>query len=131
MNLFIKTFLISLCYVPICFSAEINLVLDKELPDISGKSGQILTVDYKPGESSPPHRHYANTFVYVLEGTLVMAIKGGEEVTIGVGETFYETPDDIHTVSRNASDSEPARALVFFVKDTGAPATVPVNPEDL
>ena len=75
----------------------------------------------------PAHRHDANTFVYVLEGTVVMAVKGGEEQTLTVGQSFYENPDDIHTVSRNASATEPAKILVFFVKNTDAPATRPAE----
>ena len=104
-------------------AAEITPVFSIDLPDIPGKTGEVLEVSYAPGESSDAHRHDANTFVYVLEGTVVMAVKGGEEQTLSVGETFYERPDDIHTVSRNASDTEPAKVLVFFVKNTGAPAT--------
>ncbi len=107
-------------------SAEIAILFSKDLPDIPGKTGQILTVEYAPGESSKQHRHNANTFVYVLEGSVVMQVKGGEEKTLLAGETFYENPDDIHTVSRNASDQEPAKILVFFVKNTGTPASIPV-----
>lgn len=108
-------------------AAEITPVFSTELPNIPGKSGEILEVSYAPGESSAPHRHDANTFVYVLEGTVVMAVEGGEEQTLSAGDTFYERPDDIHTVSRNASDTEPAKVLVFFVKETGAPATRPAE----
>ena len=84
----------------------------------------MLTVEYPPGGASAEHRHNAHTFVYVLDGSIVMQVKGGKEVTLGPGETFYESPDDVHTVSRNASSTKPARFLVFFVKQTGAPATV-------
>jgi quercetin dioxygenase-like cupin family protein len=108
-------------------AAEVTPVFSTDLPNIPGKTGEILEVSYAPGESSDAHRHNANTFVYVLEGTVVMAVKGGEEQTLSVGQSFYETPTDIHTVSRNASDTEPAKVLVFFVKDTGAPASLPVE----
>jgi quercetin dioxygenase-like cupin family protein len=108
-------------------ATEVTLVFSTDLPDIPGKTGEILEVSYAPGESSATHRHDANTFVYVLEGTVVMAVKGGEEQTLSAGQSFYERPDDIHTVSRNASDTEPAKILVFFVKNKDAPATRPAE----
>ena len=85
----------------------------------------MLTVEYAPGQASASHRHNASTFVYVLEGSVVMQVKGGKPMTLGPGETFYESPDDIHVVSRNASDTKPAKILVFFVKEKGAPGSVP------
>ena len=87
----------------------------------------MLTVEYPPGAVSTRHRHNANTFVYVLEGSVVMQVEGGKEVTLGPGQTFYESPDDVHVVSKNASNSQPAKFLVFFVKDKGAPSLVPVQ----
>jgi quercetin dioxygenase-like cupin family protein len=87
----------------------------------------MVTVEYPPGASSLEHRHNAYTFVYVLEGSVVMQVKGGKEVTLGPGQTFYESPEDIHTVSKNASNTKPAKFLVFFVKDKGAPPTVPAK----
>ena len=87
----------------------------------------MITVDYAPGGSDPVHRHDAHTFVYVLEGSVVMQVKGGKEVTLTPGQTFYEGPDDVHVVSRNASSTNPAKFLVFFVKDKGAPVLIPVN----
>ena len=87
----------------------------------------MVTVEYAPGASSAEHRHNAHTFVYVLQGSLVMRVKGGKEVTLGPGQTFYESPDDIHTVSKNASATKPAKFLVFMVKEKGAPATVPAK----
>ena len=87
----------------------------------------MLTVELLPGADSPPHRHNANTFVYVLEGTVVMQVHGGPEQTLTVGQTFYESPSDIHTVSRNASKSVPAKILVVMVKPVGAPITVPAK----
>jgi len=103
-------------------------LLSKELTGIAGKEAVMLTVEYPPGVASRQHRHNAHTFVYVLEGSVVMQVKGGPAVTLGPGQTFYETPEDIHTVSRNASDSKPAKILVVFVKEKGAPASVPVEP---
>lgn len=107
--------------------AKVTPLMTKDLAGLAGKEGTMVTVEYPPGASSAVHRHNANTFVYVLEGSVVMQVKGGKEVTLGPGQTFYESPDDIHTVSRNASSSEPAKFLVFLVKDKGAPATVLAN----
>jgi len=102
-------------------------LVTKDLAGIAGKEGSMLTVEYAPGASSAIHRHNSNVFVYVLEGSVVMQVKGGKEVTLGPGQTFYESPDDIHTVSKNASATKPAKFLVFMVKDKGAPATVPAK----
>jgi len=107
--------------------AKVTPLMTKDLAGVTGKEAVMLTVEYAPGASSTRHRHNANTFVYVLEGSIVMQVEGGKAVTLGPGQTFYESPDDVHVVSRNASDSRPARFLVFFVKDKGAPALVPVN----
>ncbi|HTE42128.1 MAG TPA: cupin domain-containing protein [Steroidobacteraceae bacterium] len=102
-------------------------VLTQALPDLRGKEVSMLTVEYPPGAVSAPHRHNANTFVYVLEGSVVMQVTGGKEVTLTAGQTFYESPTDIHSVSRNASATQPAKFLVFFIKDQGAPSNVPVK----
>ena len=98
-----------------------------DLPDIAGREAVVLEVVYPPGVASSSHRHNAHTFVYVLEGTVVMAVAGGEPQTLVAGQTFYESPDDIHTVSRNASDTEPAKILVFFIKMKDAPASEPAD----
>jgi quercetin dioxygenase-like cupin family protein len=108
-------------------AAKATPLLTKPLAGIAGKEGVMLTVEYPPGVASAPHRHNANTFVYVLEGSVVMQVAGGQEMTLTVGDTFYESPSDIHSVSRNASDTRPAKILVVFVKDVGAPATAPAN----
>jgi quercetin dioxygenase-like cupin family protein len=107
--------------------AKVTPLLTKDLTGIMGKEGSMVTVEYAPGASSSEHRHNAHTFVYVLEGSVVMQVKGGKEVTLGPGQTFYESPDDVHSVSKNASSTKPAKFLVFFVKEKGAPATVPVK----
>jgi quercetin dioxygenase-like cupin family protein len=107
--------------------ASAQPLLTKPLAGIEGKEGLMLTVDIPPGADSPPHRHNANTFVYVLEGSVVMQVEGQPAVTLTKGQTFYESPSDVHTVSRNPSRTEPARILVFMVKDQGAPATVPAK----
>jgi quercetin dioxygenase-like cupin family protein len=108
-------------------AATVKPVLTQALPDLRGKEVMMLTVEYPPGGESPAHRHNANTFVYVLEGSVVMQVAGGKQVTVKAGETFYESPSDVHSVSRNASASERAKFLVFFVKDQGAPATAPAQ----
>jgi quercetin dioxygenase-like cupin family protein len=102
-------------------------LLTKDLPGIAGKEGTMVVVEYPPGAASASHRHNASTFVYVLEGSVVMQVMGSAPVTLKQGETFYETPTDVHTVSRNASATQPAKILVFFVKDKGAPTTVAAN----
>ncbi len=107
--------------------AKIVPLMSRDLAAAPGKEVVLLTVEYPPGGSSSPHRHNAQTFVYVLEGSVVMQVKGGPAQTLGPGQTFYEGPDDIHVVSRNASQSEPAKFLVVFVKDKGAPAVVPAG----
>ena len=125
-----KALLGMLCLFAVPSVAEnpkVTSLLTKELTGVSGKEGVMLTVEYPPGASSTKHRHNAHTFVYVLEGSIVMQVEGGKEVTLGSGQTFYESPDDVHTVSKNASDSQPAKFLVFFVKDKGAPASIPVK----
>ena len=102
-------------------------LLTKPLAGIDGQEAVMLTVEMPPGADSPAHRHNANTFVYVLEGTVVMQVQGGEAKTLTVGQTFYESPSDIHTVSRNASKTAPAKILVVMVKPVGAPITVPAR----
>jgi len=87
----------------------------------------MLLVEYPPGSSDPIHRHNAEAFVYVLEGSVVMQVKGGKQVTLTPGQTFYEGPDDVHVVGRNASTTQPAKFVVLLVKDKGAPAVVPVK----
>ena len=107
--------------------AKVTPLLSKDLTGIPGKEGTMITVEFAPGEVDAIHRHNAHVFVYVLEGTVVMQVKGGKELTLRPGDTFYESPQDIHVVGRNASKTEPAKFLVFFVKDKGAPLLVPVK----
>jgi quercetin dioxygenase-like cupin family protein len=107
--------------------AKVTPLIAQELKGIEGKEGTMLTVEYPPGGSSAEHRHNAHVFVYVLEGSVVMQVKGGNPVTLGPGQTFYESPDDVHTVSRNASTTQPAKFLVLIVKNKGAPITVPAK----
>jgi quercetin dioxygenase-like cupin family protein len=107
--------------------AKVTDLMSKDLPNFPGKEGLMITVDYPPGSVDPVHRHNANAFVYVLEGTIVMQVRGGKEVTLTPGQTFYEGPDDVHVVGRNASKTKPAKFVVFLVKDKGAPVFVPTN----
>ena len=106
---------------------KLTQVLSKDLTGIPGKEGLMLTVEYPPGGADPIHRHNAHAFVYVLEGSIVMQVRGGKETTLTPGQTFYEGPDDVHVVGRNASQTKPAKFVVFMVKDKGAPALVPTN----
>ena len=101
--------------------------MSKALTDFPGHEGLMITVEFAPGGSDPVHRHNAYGFIYVLEGSVVMQVKGGKEVTLTAGQTFYEGPDDVHVVGRNASRTKPAKILAFLVKHQGAPVLVPVQ----
>ena len=107
--------------------AKVTTLFSKDLPDVPGKEGLMLAVEYPPGASDPVHRHNADAFVYVLEGSIVMQVRGGKEVTLTPGQTFYEGPSDVHVVGRNASQTKPAKFVVFLVKEKGAPVLIPVN----
>jgi quercetin dioxygenase-like cupin family protein len=106
--------------------AKVTPLLSKDLKESPGREVEMITVEYAPGGVDPVHRHNAHAFVYVLEGTIVMQVKGGEQVTLTAGQTFYEGPDDVHVVGRNASKTKPAKFVVFLIKDKGAPVLVPV-----
>ena len=107
--------------------AKVTPLFSKDLADFPGKEGVMITVEYPPGSSDPIHRHNAHAFVYVLEGAIVMQLRGGKEVTLTPGQTFYEGPSDVHVVGRNASQTNPAKFVVFLVKDKGAPILVPTK----
>jgi quercetin dioxygenase-like cupin family protein len=107
--------------------AVVTPLMTKALGDISGKEVVVLNVEYPPGSADPVHRHNAHGFIYVLEGSIVMQVRGGKEMTLTPGQMFYEGPDDVHTVGRNASDTKPARFLVFLLKNKGAEILVPVR----
>jgi quercetin dioxygenase-like cupin family protein len=107
--------------------AKVTPLFSKDLTDFPGKEGLMITVEYPPGSSDPIHRHNAHAFVYVLEGSIVMQVSGGKEMTLAPGQTFYEGPSDVHVVGRNASQTQPAKFVVFLVKDKGAPVLVPEN----
>jgi uncharacterized protein YbjT (DUF2867 family)/quercetin dioxygenase-like cupin family protein len=107
--------------------AKVTELFSKDLTNLPGKEGLMLLIEYPPGSTDPIHRHNAHGFIYVLEGSIVMQVRGGKEVTLTPGQTFYEGPGDIHVVGRNASDTKPAKFVVVFVKDKGAPVLVPTK----
>jgi len=122
--------LILLCLMTGAVTAQgpkVTQLMSKDLTDIPGKEVVMITVEYAPGGADPIHRHDAQAFVYVLEGSVVMELNGGKQVTLKPGQTFYEGPDDVHTVGRNASSTEPAKFLVFLIKKKGAPILTPVK----
>src|SRR6201989_2777474 len=125
-----KLILMLVCLVsipPETKEAKVTPLFSKDLTDFPGKEGLMITVVYPPGSSDPIHRHNAHAFVYVLEGTIVMQVRGGKETTLTPGQTFDEGPNDVHIVGRNASSTEPAKFIVFLVKDKGAPVLIPVK----
>lgn len=127
---FTKLILALACLIPgtlFAQQAKVTELMSKDMADFPGKEGTMIIVDYPPGSSDPIHRHNAHAFVYVLEGSIVMQLKGNKEVTLTPGQTFYEGPDDVHVVGRNASKTKPAKFVVFLVKDKGAPVLVPTN----
>lgn len=106
---------------------EVTPLMSKDLADYPGKEALMITVEHAPGGSGSIHRHNAHAFVYILEGSVVMQLKGGEQVTLTPGQAFYEGPGDVHLVDRNASSTKPAKFLVLLIKDKGAPALVPAE----
>jgi quercetin dioxygenase-like cupin family protein len=108
-------------------AATVTQLMSKDLINLPDKEGLMVIVEYPPGSSDPIHRHNAHAFVYVLEGSIVMQVRGGKEMTLTPGQTFYEGPEDVHVVGRNASQTKPAKFVVFFVKEKGAPVLVPAN----
>ena len=107
--------------------ATVKPLLSKDLAGVPGRELSMITVEYPPGGTSPAHTHHAQALVYVLEGSIVMQVKGGRPITLDPGQTWYEGPDDVHIVGRNANETAPARFLVFLVKDKGAPILTPVT----
>ena len=124
---FTKIVLVLVCLMSttlVAQEAKVTQLMSKDLTECPGKEGVMITVEYPPGHSDEIHRHNAYAFVYVLEGSVVMQVRGGKEVTLTPGQTFYEGPEDVHIVGRNASKTEPAKFVVFFVKDKSAPLFV-------
>jgi quercetin dioxygenase-like cupin family protein len=127
----VKKVLISLLFFA-CSSlyaqqTKVTPLMTKLLPDFRGKEVLVITVDYPPGGSDPIHKHNAHAFVYVLEGSIVMGVKGGNPVTLHPGQTWYEGSNDIHTIGRNASKTKPAKFLVLLLKDQNTPVLIPVK----
>ena len=106
---------------------KVTALMSKDLPESPGREALMITVEHAPGGASPAHLHNAQAMVYVLEGSVVMQLKGGQPVTLTPGQTFYEGPDDVHVVDRNASKTQPAKFLVVLIKDKGAPAVMPAQ----
>lgn len=123
------TIAVVLLFASVASAHDVNVtpLFKTDLKDLQDREGAMSVIELAPGASSDAHRHNAHVFVYVLEGSIVMQVEGGEPTVLEAGQTFYENPDDIHTVSKNASETEPAKFLAFLVKPKGAPATVPVH----
>ena len=115
---------------PVCASEPGPVVVPlmlKELADLPGKEMVMITVNYPPGAVEQIHRHHGHAFVYVLEGTIIEGVRGGKEVTLRPGDTFYEGLNDVHTVGRNASTTKPAKFIVVLLKDKGVDAVLPAE----
>ena len=127
---FTKIVLVLVCLISttlVAQEAKVAQLMSKDLTECPGKESVMITVEYPPGHTDEIHRHNSYTFVYVLEGSVVMQVRGGREVTLTPGQTFYEGPDDVHVLGRNASKTKPAKFVVFFVKNKGAAITVPAK----
>lgn len=124
---FIVTFVLGFAIPALAQAEGVTPLFRTDVGDLTNQEIVFLEVTYPPGASSASHRHDAHTIVYVLEGTVIMQVKDGEEKTLSAGEVFYETPEDVHSVSRNASETEPAKILVWFLKEKGAPTTRPAT----
>ena len=107
--------------------AQVKQLMSKDMTEFPGKESVMITVEYPPGSSDSVHRHNAYAFVYVLEGSIVMQVRGGKEITLMPGQTFYEGPNDVHVIGRNASQTKPAKFVVFLVKQKGTPILVPAK----
>ena len=127
LTLFLSVALSPIAGTVMAQEAKVTSLMSKDLKDFPGKEGLMIIVEHAPGGSSPSHRHNAHAMVYVLEGSVVMQVKGGKQVTLTPGQSFYEGPDDVHVVDRNASRAKPVKFLVVLIKDKGAPALVPAE----
>jgi quercetin dioxygenase-like cupin family protein len=123
----LSVFLFAFGFATATHAQQVNTLLTKALPELPGKEITLITVNYAPGEVGATHRHDAHAVVYVLEGELEMQVRGGALRRLGPGQVFYESPEDVHTVSRNASQTKPAQFVVFFIKNEGAPILTPVR----
>ena len=126
-KIMLLVFMCLMCSTALAQEPKVTPVMSKDLPEVPGKEVLMITVEYPPGGADPIHRHNAHGFIYVLEGTIVMQVKGGKEVTLTPGQSWYEGPEDVHVVGRNASTTKPAKFLVFLFKEKGAPVLVPTK----
>lgn len=126
-KLMVLVFTCLMCGTVMAQEPKVTPLISKDLAEAPGKEVLMITVEYPPGGADPVHRHDAHGFIYVLEGSVVMQVKGGKEVTLTAGQTWYESPDDVHVVGRNASTTKPAKFLVFLVKKKGAEVLLPVK----
>jgi quercetin dioxygenase-like cupin family protein len=125
-------FALSLALIPLLGvgappSSKVKVLMSQALADLPGKEGLVLEVTLPPGGADDVHRHDAHVFVYMLEGSTVMQVQGGKSVTLQPGQTFYESPTDIHVVGKNASSTQPAKFIAVFVKDVGKPPVLPAK----
>jgi quercetin dioxygenase-like cupin family protein len=128
MKILLLAVLMGLCPAALSQTRSVGKdLMVKELPDLAGKEALVRANTYPPGTSNPPHRHDAHVFLHLLEGQLIVQLKGGEPVTLNPGDTYYEAPSDVHVMSRNPSATVSAKALIFMVKEKGAPATTLVK----
>jgi quercetin dioxygenase-like cupin family protein len=104
-----------------------KVLMTKDLADFPGKEALVYLIDYPPGTNNLPHRHDAHVFLHILSGQLNAQVKGGELTVLNPGDTYYESPNDIHIVSRNPSSTTPAKAILFMVHNKGAALSTPVK----
>lgn len=126
-KLILSVFIFTFGFATATHAQQVNTLLTKQLPEAPGKEVEVITVNYAPGAVDAMHRHDAHAVVYVLEGEVEMQVRGGTLQRLGSGQVFYESPEDVHTVSRNASKTKPAKFVVFFIKNEGAPILTPVH----
>ena len=126
-KLILSVFIFTFGFATATHAQQVNTLLTKKLPEAPGKEIEVITVNYAPGAVDTIHRHDAHAVVYVLEGEVEMQVRGGMLQRLGPGQVFYESPEDVHTVSRNASKTKPAKFVVFFIKNEGAPILTPVH----
>ena len=126
-KLILSVFIFAFGFATAAHAQQVNTLFTKRLPEAPGKEVKLIIVNYAPGAVNAIRRHDAHAVVYVLEGEVEMQVRGGTLQRLGAGQVFYESPEDVHTVSRNASKTKRARFLVFFVKNEGAPILTPVH----
>jgi quercetin dioxygenase-like cupin family protein len=126
-KLILSVFIFTFGFAPATHAQQVNTLLTKHLPEAPGKEIEVITVNYAPGAADVIHRHDAHAVVYVVDGEVEMQVRGGTLRRLGPGQVFYESPEDVHTVSRNASKTKPAKFVVFFIKNEGAPILTPIH----